>query len=156
MIITVLSVVFALNHNTAPIDTLQCAAAAAFLRHDRHMIAAVEVDTINDWRTGMRVSGCRITAAGATDVTVQSEALRFYESLRAAKWTRTPDPRDAPSEASLRFRWEATDCLYNVNAQALLNTDAEMRVNDELRLAPNQIRYQVFVMCMPASKAAPR
>ena len=120
------------------------------------MIAAVQVDTINDWRTGMRVSGCRITAAGATDVTVQSEALRFYESLRAAKWTRTPDPRDAPNEASLRFRWEATDCLYNVNAQALLNTDAEMRVNDELRLAPNQIRYQVFVMCMPALKAAPR
>lgn len=151
-----LSLVLALHNITAPTDTLHCAVAAAFLRHDRHMIAAVEVDTINDWRTGLRVSGCRITAAGATDVTVQSEALRFYESLRAAKWMRTPDPRDAPNEASLRFRWEATDCLFNVNAQALLNTDAELRVNDTIRLAPNQTRYQVFVMCMPAMKAAPR
>ncbi len=156
MTIPALLLSLALHFAAPPSDTLHCAAAAAFLRHDRHMIAAVDVDTINDWRTGRHVSGCRITAAGATEGTVQAEALRFYESLRAAKWTRTPDPRDSPNEASLRFRWEASDCLFNVNAQALLNTDAEMRVNDKLQLAPAQTRYQIFVMCMPAMQAAPR
>jgi len=156
MIISALLISVVLHVAAPPRDTLHCAAAAAFLRGDRHMIAAVDVDTINDWRTGMLVRGCRITAAGATDVTVQAEAIRFYERLRAAKWTRTPEPRDSPNEASLRFRWEASDCLFNVNAQALLNTDAEMRVNEKLLLAPTQTRYQVFVMCMPAMKAAPR
>jgi len=137
-------------------DTLPCAAAARFLRDERHMMAEVEVDTIDDWRTGKKVAGCRITAAGGTELGVNKEAVHFYELLRAAKWVRTPDPRDSPNEGSLRFRWEQADCLFNINAEALLGTDAEQRVNDRLRVPAEQTRYQIFVMCMPAMPAAPR
>ena len=120
------------------------------------MLAEVEVDTIDDWRTHQRVAGCRITAAGGTALGVNKEAVHFYERLRAAKWVRTPDPRDSPNEGSLRFRWEQADCLFNSNAEALLGTDAEQRVNDQLQLPTGQTRYQIFVMCMPAMPAAPR
>jgi hypothetical protein len=137
-------------------DTLPCQAAARFLRDERHMIVEVEVDTIDDWRTQKRVPGCRITAAGGTELGVGPEAVHFYELLRAAKWVRTPEPRDSPNEGSLRFRWEQADCLFNINAEALLGTDAEQRVNDRLRVPSGQTRYQMFVMCMPAMPAAPR
>ncbi len=137
-------------------DTSACAAAARFLRNERHMQAEVEVDTIDDWRTRQRVAGCRITAAGGTALGVNKEAVHFYELLRAAKWVRTPDPRDSPNEGSLRFRWEQADCLFNINAEALLATDAEQRVNDRLRVPDGQTRYQIFVMCMPAMPAAAR
>ena len=120
------------------------------------MIAEVEADTIDDWRTRKRVAGCRITAAGGTEIGVAKEAVRFYELLRAAKWVRTPEPRDSPNEGSLRFRWEQADCLFNINAEALLGTDAEQRVNDTLQVPPGQTRYQLFVMCMPAMPADPR
>ena len=59
------------------------------------MIAEVEADTIDDWRTRKRVAGCRITAAGGTEIGVAKEAVRFYELLRAAKWVRTPEPRES-------------------------------------------------------------
>ena len=137
-------------------DTLHCAAAARFLRDDRQMTVAVEADTIDDWRTGKHTPGCRITAAGGTNLTVQKEAVLFYERVRGAGWTRTPDPRDAPNEASLRFRQGNSDCLFNVNAQALLNTEAEQRVNDQLKLKDGQARYQVFVMCVPVAAAVAR
>lgn len=120
------------------------------------MVAEIETDTINDWRTGKRVGGCRITAAGGTDIGVGKEAARLYERLRAASWTRTPDPRDAPNEASLRYRLGSSDCLFNVNAEALLYTDAEGRVNEALVLKTGHTRYQVFVMCLPAMPAKPR
>jgi hypothetical protein len=137
-------------------DTSHCEAAARFLRDERHMIAEVEADTIDDWRTQKRVSGCRVTAAAGTEIGVGREAVRFYELLRAAKWVRTPEPRDSPNEGSLRFRWERSDCLFNINAEALLGTDAEQRVNDTLRVPAGQTRYQMFVMCLPAMPAAPR
>ena len=139
----------------APADTAHCSAAARFLRTEQRMVAEVGPDTINDWRTRKRLSGCRITAAGGTTLGVSGEAVRLYERLRAARWVRTPDPRDAPNEASLRFRWEQSDCLFNVSAEAMLNTDAEARVNDALVLEPGEVRYQVFVMCLPAQPAAP-
>lgn len=139
-----------------PVDTSHCAAAAQFLRDDRHMLAEIETDTIDDWRSHKRVAGCRVTAAGGTDIGVNPEAVRFYERLRAVKWVRTPDPRDSPNEGSLRFRWEQSDCLFNINAEALLGTDAEQRVNDRLRVPAGQTRYQIFVMCMPAMPADPR
>jgi len=137
-------------------DTSHCAAAARYLRNERHMLAEVEVDTIDDWRTKKKVAGCRITAAGGTELGVDKEAVHFYELLRTAKWVRTPDPRDSPNEGSLRFRWEQADCLFNINAEALLGTDAEQRVNDQLQLPTGQTRYQIFVMCMPAMPAVPR
>jgi len=139
----------------APVDSTHCVAAATFLRTDRRMIAEVEGDTVDDWRTGMRLAGCRITAAGATDVGVPKEAARLYERLRAAGFARTPEPRDSPNEGSLRFRMMQADCLFNVNSEAMLFTDAESRVNDKLVMPSNATRYQVFVMCMPALPAKP-
>jgi hypothetical protein len=140
---------------SSPVDTTHCVAAATFLRTDRRMIAEIERDTVDDWRTGKRLAGCRITAAGATEIGVPKEAARLYERLRAVGFTRTPDPRDSPNEGSLRFRMEQADCLFNVNGEAMLFTDAESRVNDALRVPSNAIRYQVFVMCIPALPAKP-
>ena len=157
MSLHILQFLFALNAS-APVsaDTSNCAAAARFVREDRQMVAVVEVDTVDDWRTGKQVAGCRITAAGATELGVQKEALFFYERVRATAWTRTPEPRDAPNEASLRFRFEASDCLFNINRQPLLGTKAERVVNRELALPPGATRYQLLVLCMPAMPAKPR
>jgi hypothetical protein len=136
-----------------PADTTHCVPATHYLRETLHMQAIIERDTFDDWRTHKRVPGCRITAAGATDIGVRAQAVRFYELLRAAKWTRTPEPADSPNEGSLRFRWEQSDCLFNINAQALLNTDAELKVNERLALKRDETPYQVYVMCMPAMSA---
>ena len=120
------------------------------------MIAAVEPDTIDDWRTRQRQSGCRITAAGVTPIGVAREAVKVYDRLRVAGWTRTPDPMDAPNEASLRFRRGGVDFLFNVYDVPRLSTDAEFRVNEAVAPAEGEVRYQVFVMCVPALPAAPR
>ncbi len=148
-----LPLLFAITRSVALADTADCVAGAAFLRDTQHMVAILERDTIDDWRTKQRVNGCRITAAGATELTVQGEAVRFYERLRAAGWTRTPDPRDAPHEASLRFRMAQSDCLFNINAEALLGTRAETQVNRALKLSAGETRYQVLALCMPAMPA---
>jgi hypothetical protein len=139
-----------------PADTLHCVAAGRFVRETQQMTAVIERDSIDDWRTGQRVAGCRITAAGATEIGVQREAVRFYERVRAAGWTRTPDPRDAPTEASLRFRWAQSDCLFNIAAEAMLGTKAERLVNGTVVIPPGQVRYQLLVQCMPAMPAKPR
>lgn len=146
----------ALLLSAAQADSTLCTAAAQFLRGEQRMVAEIGPDTIDDWRTRRRLAGCRVTAAGGSDVGVQREAVRLYERLRAAQWVRTPEPFDAPNEASLRFRWQQADCLFNVNAEAMLNTDAEARVNESLVIAPGAVRYQVFVFCLPALPAAPR
>lgn len=141
-----------------PADTVWCASAAAFLRDTQHMVVAVERDTIDDWRTAQRLAGCRVTAAGASEVGVAGEAARLYERLRASQWTRSPDPMDAPNEASLRFRRGGADCLFNVYEVPRLYTDAEFRVNDSVVPKQGEARYQVFVMChraMPAAKRTP-
>lgn len=137
-------------------DTAHCTAAANFLRESQHMQALIDADTIDDWRTRRKLPGCRVTAAGGTTLSLRDEAIRLYDRLRATGWTRTPDPRDAASEASLRFRWERSDCLFNVNREGMLFTDAEDRVNEALVLKPGETRYQVFVMCMPALPAVDR
>jgi len=141
---------------TLPTDTTACSDAAAFLRDNRQMSVVVENDTIDDWRTKLRIAGCRVTAAGATDIGVNREAVRFYELLRAAGWTRTPDPRDSPNEASLRFRMHDIDCLFNVYREAMLGTKAERRVNTALVVKADETRYQTLVQCVPAQPAAPR
>jgi hypothetical protein len=133
-----------------------CTAAATFLRTDRSMAAIVEPDTIDDWRTQKKVPGCKITAAGGTARGVQPEAVAFYERIRAVGWTRTPDPRDAPNEASLRFRQGNVDCLYNVYGPAMLMTEAEDKAGETRALQAGEERYHVYVMCLPAMPAAPR
>ncbi|MFN8804125.1 MAG: hypothetical protein ACK5ZO_18380 [Gemmatimonas sp.] len=133
-----------------------CVDAAAFLTTDRTMAVVVEADTLDDWRTRQRLTGCRITAAGGTVRGVQPEAVAFYERVRAVGWVRTPDPYDAPSEASLRFRMGKADCLFNLYGDAMLMTDAEDRVDLARVLAPGEKRYHVYVMCLPVMPAAPR
>jgi hypothetical protein len=152
----VTALLLALGGTPAVADTSHCAGAARFLREGRSMTAIVERDTIDDWRTGKLVPGCRVTAAGTTTLGVRAEAIRFYELLRAAGWARTPDPRDSPNEASMRFRREGSDCLFNVNAQALLMTDAEFTVTDAVTPKAGETRYHLFVMCTPAMAAAAR
>ncbi len=139
----------------APSDTVRCVEAAAFLRGTQQMLTGIDPDTLDDWRTHRTLPGCRVTAAGATALTVQREAVLLYERIRAAGWTRTPNPVDAPNEASLRFRRNGTDCLFNVTAEPLLGTDREARLNEQLQLRPGQTRYQVLALCVEALPAAP-
>jgi hypothetical protein len=132
----------------------RCDGAVAFLRDVQRMEVEVTLDSLNDWRTRRRLPSCHVTAAGGTTGTVQSEATAFYERLPAAGWTRTPEPRDSPREASLRFRKDGADCLFNINREALLFTDAETAVLERLKLAPGAVSYHVFVMCVEALPAA--
>lgn len=120
------------------------------------MVAVTEPDTIDDWRTGRRLAGCRVTAAGLTDLGLAQEAVHFYERVRATGWTRTPDPRDAANEASLRFRRGGADCLFNVYGGGHVLSDAELKVSEAVVPPPGRTRYHVFVMCVEAREAAPR
>ncbi|MBC7895859.1 MAG: hypothetical protein H7066_10610 [Cytophagaceae bacterium] len=133
-----------------------CDVARAFLVGGLHLTAIVDPDTIDDWRTKRRTPGCRVTASGFTDLGIRREAVRFYERVRAAGWVRTPDPMDAPNEASLRFRTSGVDCLFNVYEGVLLNTESELRVTGEGTAKAGESRYNVFAMCVPAAAAAPR
>jgi hypothetical protein len=138
------------------VQVSHCSEAARFLGEDRKMVIVTEPDTMNDWRTGKRQPGCRVTAAGLTESSIAQEAVRFYEHVRRAEWTRTPDPRDAPGEASLRFRRRDSDCLFNVYGSPLLLTEAERKVTLATKPSAGMTRYFVFVFCMRAQPAAPR
>jgi len=134
-----------------------CREAERFMVDDIGMVAVAEPDTIDDWRTKAMVPGCRVTAAGATRRAPGAEATRFYERVREAGWIRTPEPRDAPNEASLRFRRDEVDCLFSFyTSTSALNTDAEWEVNDAVVPGPGERRFNFLVMCTPAAPAAPR
>jgi len=134
-----------------------CLDAERFVRDVIGMVAVAELDTIDDWRTKAMVPGCRVTAAGGTSQSSSSVVRAFYEILPESGWVRTPDPRDAPNEASLRFRQNGADCLFNFyDASMALNTDAEMMVSDAVFLQPGERLYNFLVMCTPAAPAAPR
>ena len=133
-----------------------CLEAARFLGEDRGMVIITAPDTIDDWRTGKRQPGCRVTAAGLTQMPIAEEAVRFYEQVRRAGWTRTPDPRDSAGESSLRFRKGESDCLFNVYESALLGTEAERKVGIATRPRPGGSRYYVLVQCMSAQPATRR
>jgi hypothetical protein len=127
-----------------------CRDAARFLEQDRAMIVVTEADTIDDLRSGRRQPGCRITAAATTTNSIADEAVRFYEHVRAAGWTRTPDPRDAPGEAALRFRKGGSDCLFHFYEGVLLLTDAERTVMTAVGRPAGTVRYGVYVTCVAA------
>lgn len=134
-----------------------CLDAERFVRDTIGMTAVTEPDTIDDWRTQAMVPGCRVTAAGATRRTDAVEAREFYERVRQAGWVRTPDPRDAPNEASLRFRRGGADCLFNYYTMASpLNTEAELRASDAVFLRAGERLFNILVMCTPEAPAAPR
>jgi hypothetical protein len=137
-------------------DTTRCTEAARFVREVQGMVADVRPDTVDDWRTRQRLPGCRITASGVTATGVAAEAARLFDRLRRAGWTRSPDPRDAPNESSLRFRRHDVDCLFNVYEEARLFTDEEFRVNDAVTPRPGERRYQLLGQCVAAQAAAPR
>lgn len=151
-----LALLVVLSTFSNPQPTALCAGAREFLADRLHMAAVVDADTIDDWRTKKLTPGCRVTAAGLTNIGIRQEAVRFYERVREAGWVRTPAPYDAPNEASLRFRRAGVDCLFNVYEGMLLNTASEMRVADERTPKPGESRYHVFAMCVPAAAAAPR
>lgn len=130
--------------------------AAHRLLESAGFTAVAEPDTIDDWRSGRMLPGCRVTAAGLTVRAMSEEATLFYEDVRASGWERTPTPLDAPNEASLRFRLDETDCLFNVYGQALLGTAAERRVALSQLPQPNEERYFVLVLCTPAVAASER
>lgn len=157
-VLSVTSATFAilLAAPTAPQQVKLCEGARLFLVERLHLTAIVDPDTIDDWRTKQLTPGCRVTASGFTDIGLRREAVRFYERVRAAGWVRTPEPFDAPNEASLRFRLAGVDCLFNVYEGVLLNTESELRVTGEGTPAPGESRYNVFTMCVPARSAAPR
>lgn len=132
-----------------------CADADRHLRQEA-MATVVEADTIDDWRTGEFTPGCRVTAAGVTGQGLRQRARRFFDDLRDAGWERSPDPRDAPGEASLRFRREAVDCLFSFYAGGLLGTEAEVVVDDQRVPPDGELRFNVLVLCVPAQEALPR
>lgn len=131
----------------------RCAEAHRHLVEVADMAAVTEPDTIDDWRTGRRVPGCRVTAAGVTSLPEDALVLEFYQALRAEGWSRTPDPADAPNEASLRFRKDGADCLFNYYTDGMLFTEAEEEVDNAVVPVPGQRRYNFLVLCMPAMEA---
>lgn len=133
-----------------------CAEAARFLTQELQLAAQTDADTISDFRTGRKHAGCRVTAAGLTTTPLAREAARFYDRVRKAGWERTPDPWDAPRESSLRFRKSGSDCLFNLYEGSLLLTEAERQVAAARVPAAGQLRYGVFVMCVPVMPAKPR
>lgn len=137
-------------------DLARCERADRLLSYEFGMETRVDSDTLDDWRTGKRLEVCQITAAGVRRTTLQTTAREFYEKVREAGWTRTPDPRDAPNEASLRFRMAETDCLFNVYQGILLGTESEIAVSNALVRQRGEDMYHVLVRCMPAMEARPR
>lgn len=131
--------------------------AERFVREAMDMRALSEPDTIDDWRTQATVSGCRVTAAGATSDPSRATARALFAALAASAWTRTPDPRDAPGEASLRYRRLGADCLFSYyDRMSALGTEAEFAVSEAVPLAPGQQLFHVLIQCVPAAPAAPR
>jgi hypothetical protein len=134
-----------------------CTGAERFLVETIGMVAVSEPDTIDDWRTQAMVPGCRVTAAAGSRQPTADIVRDFYKVLDESDWVRTPDPRDAPNEASMRYRRDGADCLFNFYGQAMaLNTDAELFVSDAVHLGPGEKLYNFLVLCTPAAPAAPR
>ena len=138
-------------------QTELCLEAERFVRDEMDMVALSEPDTIDDWRTREMVPGCRVTAAGATPLSGAEIVEEFYARVEEEGWTRTPDPRDAPHEASLRYRHSGADCLFNYyDNSTTLATEAELVVSEAVPRQPGESLYNFLVMCIPASQAAPR
>jgi hypothetical protein len=137
-----------------PQEAIHCREAHRFLTEERGMAAVTEPDTLDDWRTHERVVGCRVTAAGVTRRSAREEARDFYDRLRDDGWVRTPDPQDAPNEASLRLRKDGSDCLFNFYTGGILGTEAESVVDDAAVPGPGERRVNFLVLCRSESEAA--
>ncbi len=143
--------------STSAAQPALCLEAERFVRDVMGMTALAEPDTIDDWRTQSRTAGCRVTAAGATTASSTEVARGFFEVIPEHGWERTPDPRDAPNEASIRYRKGGADCLFSFyDSNSALNTDAELYVSEAVFLRLGERLYHFLVMCTPAAPAAPR
>lgn len=141
----------------AEAQTELCLEAERLMRDVMGMVSLSEPDTIDDWRTRKMVPGCRVTAAGATRLSGADLVEAFYARVEEEGWTRTPDPRDAPHEASLRYRRSGADCLFNYfDNTTTLGTEAELVVSEAVPRQPGETLYNFLVMCVPAAQAAPR
>ena len=158
-IVIVLALVLWSGVGVSPVaaqEERRCAPAERFLVQEFSMVTRIDPDTLDDWRTGKRLAACRVSAAGTRKTTIAVAARVFFEKVRANGWARTPDPRDAPNEASLRFRLGETDCLFNVYQGILLGTDSEIEVTNAVERQPGEELYHVQVVCVPAMEARPR
>ncbi len=145
------------DDTVAASQTRLCVEADRFLRDAMGMQTLIEPDTIDDWRTQAMVPGCRVTAAGGSPRAPVFIAREFFDVLGDSGWERTPDPRDAPNEASIRFRRGGADCLFTFYDRSVaLGTDAEFAVSDAVDLERGESLYYFLVMCTPAAPAAPR
>ena len=137
-------------------DLKRCDAAYRLLTEGLGMTAEISTDTVADWRTHLALPGCRITAAGSIAEAPQDEqAESFFNSVRAAGWTRTPDPRDMPNESALRFRMNDTDCFFNRYLGIMIGSPSEFRVNGAYQSRPGDDRFNVLVQCVEALPAFP-
>ena len=137
-------------------DLQRCEPLQRFLTEDFGMVAETERDTMDDWRTHKMLPGCRVTAAGGTQLGMSDTATLLYEQLLAVGWIRTPDPRDAPNESALRLRLDDTDCFFSpYSRNVVIGTAAEMRVNQAFAPSSDEVRYNVLVQCVQAMEAAP-
>ena len=139
---------------TAQVDL--CLDAERFIQNVAGMVSLTEPDTVNDWRTQSATPGCRVTAAAATKQLSRNLVKDFFNLLQSDAWIRTPDPRDAPNEGSLRFRKGQADCLFSFyDSSVSLNTDAELTVSDAVFKTVGEKLYHFLVLCTPAAPAAP-
>ena len=137
-------------------DVKRCEALHRFFTETMEMEAEASPDTVDDWRTQKVLPGCRVTAAGSALRSVPGEENQvFYYNLLAAGWTRTPDPRDRPHEAAIRFRLDGTDCFFTPYQGIRIGTEAEMRVNTAFKTRPGEQRYNFLAQCVEALPAAP-
>ena len=133
----------------------RCAPVAEFLTGEQEMVTRVDADTLRDWRTGLTLDACRVSAAGTRTRTLGSVARTLYERLQGAGWSRTPNPADAPGESHLRLRLDETDCLFNVYTGILLGTRSEIEVSAAVEREVGERLYNVLVQCVPALPARP-
>ena len=129
-----------------------CGDAQSFLGDGFGMVVELEVDSIADPRTNLRLPGCRVTAAGGTSFNLGEAAALLFDQLKGEGWTRTPTPRDMEARGARRLRKDGADCLFWVY-QATIETigpAAQVRVNRAFRPYDREQRYNVLVQCVPA------
>lgn len=140
----------------APEDLRRCEALERVLTDQLEMKAETSPDSLDDWRTKLKLPACRVTAAGSLVTRAPGEEnLVFYQILLSAGWARTPDPRDRPNEAALRLRFEGTDCFFTPYSGIRLFTEAEFRVNNAYRAPEGATRFNYLAVCIEALPSVP-
>ncbi|MSR36335.1 MAG: hypothetical protein EXR95_06790 [Gemmatimonadetes bacterium] len=142
---------------SGPENVARCEPLLKMMRETLEMAAEISPDTVNDWRTGRILPGCRVTAVGSMRRENPGEENEvFYYTLLGAGWERTPDPRDRPQEAAIMLRHEGADCFFTPYSGIRLATEAEFRINQAFTTRPGEFRYSFLARCVEALPADPR